>query len=170
MKKLLALILLLPSLALADTVIETKTKTINVDLTISTSAYASGDIVGGEFTISDALSPGAFSGILQSVVLSDDDAEGANMKLVIFRDNPSSLGADNAAFDPTDADLELIACVVELNSHHAFSDNGATVATNVGCAIDADTATTLYGALVADSTPTYTATTDLSLNLTFMRD
>lgn len=177
MKKLLFLLLLLPALAFADTAIQTHTRTVQVDLDgVDTSAYAVGDVIDEKFEIANIVRSGTHSGIVQTVTIHDADAEGADLKLVLFDADPGTVGADNAAFDPTDTALEDVVCVIDVVVHHAYNDNGTSVAENVGCAFQipassgATRSTSLYGVLVSAGTPTYTAATDLKVQITVLQD
>lgn len=140
----------------------------SVTPTISTSIYAAKDNVGGvmEFTNAAATSGGTIEVLNVQVV--DNDQEMAPFDLVFFDRNPASgTFTDNAAMDPTDAELATVVGVLSIGSYADLNDNavadipyGRTMVLN---------GTSLYGALVARTTPTYTATSDLTVVLTIQQ-
>jgi len=138
--------------------------------TISTSVYAAGDAIGGLLEWTDAVRVSGGSAILQSVTIVDKDSERAAMDLVLF-DATFTAPTDNAAFDPTDAELAGVVGVVPIYSgdYSAFSDNAVAHRSGLGMPLVL-AGTSLFGALVARSTPTYTATTDLSVILGILQD
>ncbi len=99
----------------------------------------------------------------------DRDQERADMDLVLF-DAAPTVAADNAPFDPTDAETLTSIGWISIGGGYFsdFTDNSIAH-------IDLDmayvlAATSIYGVLVSRSTPTYTATTDLVVSLTFAVD
>ncbi len=124
-------------------------------------AYAAEEVVGGllQFT------PGGDSNILNGLTLIDDDSEMASLKLFIFDEQPSAI-ADNAAFAPTRADLDkLIATIyIPTFNYETLPNIAAAYVPDINQVVPS----TFWAYLVTDgSTPTYTATTDLTLKLTF---
>lgn len=143
-----------------------RTKTIEVDLTISTSAYSAGDVVGGLITL-DVESLGG-GGIIRRVMLIDDDDEKAAMKLHLFDSEPTTI-ANDAAYAPAIGDLQAQIGTVEISASDYTTYNGNALAIKDGLAIEFS-ATTLYAYLVCDATPTYTAAGDLTLRVTVWQD
>lgn len=139
--------------------------------TVDTSAYAAGDLVGTKMTFD-------FSGlrnesgciIIDRVLVSDLAKQGADLDLVLFNaDLATNISEmDNAAFDPSDADLANIEAVIPITTDSAFSDNGVSFASDlqIGVHFGANAASQiLYGVLVSRGTPTY-ALGSLVVNLT----
>lgn len=174
MRKFLLLIaLFITNIASADVVVINKTRQVEATPTISTSAYASGDLIGTKMTLTGATSASVPNGTIVSVELIDKDAEAANVEVVFFDANPSNTTfTDNAAFAPTDADAANIICVREVQKHFAFSTNGVSEAQNMApCPFYlGGTNTTIYAAIVSRGTPTYTSTSDLTLRVGIFQD
>lgn len=146
-------------IALADTPIQTRSKTISVAPTVDTGAYATGDLVGPKQTLTGAGFTGVYTGIIQSVTITDLDNQAADFDLVIFSSNPSGTTfTDNAAFDIADADLPKVVCVIQVTTNVAFSDNAVIIANGNNCIFDATASSgILYAAPVIRSAATFTA-------------
>ncbi len=136
--------------------------------TIDTAIYAAGDAVGGLLTFTNAV---RFSGgglRIRKVLLVDKDQEQAPFDLVLF-DRTFTNTADQAAFDPTDADLANIVAVVPISVYANFNDNA------VGFSPDLDwpvllNGTSLFGQLVTRGTPTFTSSSDLTVILSVIQE
>ena len=177
MLKRLSLILaltLVPFIAAAqNTDISTKSVTVCATPTIDTNIYAAGDAVGGLLTFSNALRPNAFSGVITGAYILDKDAEGANLDLIIFNANPSaSTVTNNAALDLADADLSKAIEPISISSHTAFNsnDNGISGSGSLTRTVQTSSSVTLYGALRAVATPTYTSASDLTVCIGVLQD
>lgn len=152
------------------------TKTVTATPTISTSAYAAGDLIGGKMTLlnavrfGDSLRPG--SGEIRSVTLTDKAKQSATIDVVFFSVDPDSTTfTDNAAFDPDDSDLVEMIGFASVDSWSDFNDNSVGVALNLtGLAFDVGQNTAIYAALVSRGTPTYASTTDLTLRVGILQD
>lgn len=148
-------------------------ETVRISATPTISAagiYAAKDAIGGILTFANAARWSGGTGTIQAVTLVDKDQELANIDLVLFDQTIAGTVTDNAAFDPTDADLSNVQGWVAIGSgmYADFSDNSvAHVPVNIPyrCA-----ATSLFGALVSRGTPTYTATSDIVVILTVAQD
>lgn len=138
--------------------------------TISAGAiYAAKDVVGTLLTFANAARFAGGSGRVVAVQVVDKDQERANMDLILFDASPT-VASDNSPFDPTDAELSTCVGWIPLANgfYTDFTDNSVLH-------MDVDlsyvlAATSLYGVLVARSTPTYTATSDLVVTLTLAVD
>ena len=83
--------------------------------------YATGDSLGTNLTVSGLPE----HGIIRGVTVVDRADQDVNIDFVFSQ---SSLTVtDNAAFDPTDAELENVVGVIQVNSWFSFNDN------SVGC-------------------------------------
>jgi hypothetical protein len=135
-------------------------------------AYSAGDAVGGKLTFSEAVAKGQFSGVIDSLVLIDLAKQAIETDLYLF-DRDFTATNDNAAFDPTDADLANCIGVITLvaGDYKACSDNHVACKSNVNLpfALAAD-GSTLYGQLVTRGTPTYVAAGDLTVKLGVQQD
>lgn len=135
---------------------------ISVTPTISTTIYAAKDAIGGLLTFASAARYTGGGGRIVAVQLVDLDQERADMDLVLF-DRTFAAPTDNAPFDPTDA--EMATCVgwipIVGGMYSDFNDN-CVAHIDVNLAYNL-AGTSLFGALVARSTPTYTSTSDLTL-------
>ena len=139
---------------------------------ISTDAYAAGDLIGSAAielvaaTDGDAVNAEKHGGMVQSVVITDLAAQSASLDVVFFDANPSSTTfTDNAAFDPADADIVNIVGVASVTDWKAFNDNDVGQALNLAMPFVLDSGNTLYAVLVSRGTPTYGAATDLTLRV-----
>lgn len=146
--------------------------TVTVAPTISAAAiYAAGDAIGGRFELAGAVKVPSGAGEIKTVVVIDDDQELAEIDFVLF-DNAFTGVADNAPFDVSDADLEhCLGHVPFTQAHYSnFLDNSAGAHRNVGFVFSAAAGqTSVWGQGVVRSTPTYTATTDLTFKFVIAR-
>ena len=140
---------------------------IAVTPTITAGAYSAKDAVGGLLTFAAAARKAAGMGVIESLVVIDNDSENAELLLVLF-DRTFTAMVDNAAFDPSDADLAN--CVgwicIGAGKHYTFADN--SVATVIDQPLQfklAAAGTSLFGQLMCIGTPTYTAVSDLTIKL-----
>lgn len=138
-----------------------------VQPTITAGAYSANDVVGGLLGFSLLNGYRQVAGFIRSVRISDDDNEKAALKLHLFESAPAAI-ADNAAFAPSFADLRKRFAVIAIAAADFTTINSnaqAIVSTNTSLDFQAENAT-IYGYLVCDATPTYTAVTDLVITLT----
>lgn len=138
--------------------------------TITAGAYSAGDVVGGLLTFTFATGYRQCAGFIRSIRLSDDDNEGAALKLHLFLSQPASI-ADNAAFAPSFADLCKRFAVVAIGTadYATINSNKQAIIYPSSLALDFQTDTqSLYGYLVTDGGPTYASTSDLVIALTAM--
>lgn len=147
------------------------TRFVSVTPTVDTSAYASGDVIGGKLTFSNALPWRTGTGFLVSVTISDKAAQASDLDLVLFESDPdSSTFTDQAAFDPADADLSKVLTVVNFgsSSRFAFNDNGVKHVASLAVPIKGRSSAgvvTLYGVLVSRGTPTFASSSDVTVKL-----
>ena len=107
-------------------VIITQEQSIDIVLqpTITAGAYAAGDALGGLLTFANAARVAGSSGRIVKVVIVDDDLQLAPIDIVFFNQTFTNT-ADNAPFDPSDADLENCIGYVDVaaTDYAAFADN-----------------------------------------------
>ncbi len=146
-------------------------KIIDRTPTISTTpAYTAGDAIGGLLTFTDAARATGKGGLIETVVIRDNYIRDAAMDLLFYQ-YAITVPTDNAVFDPSDADN--VAClghvVIGAANYCDFYDNSVATVRNVGISYTCN-ATSLYGVLVARSTPTYSATNDITVRISVMRE
>lgn len=144
---------------------------ISITPTISAGAiYASGDALGGMMTFVNAARQDIKTGKVTKIVIIDDAKQLAPVDLVLF-DRTFTSTADNAPFDPTDANMQN--CVGHLSvaaaDYASFVDNSVATVDDIGFEY-ALNGTSLYGQMVVRGTPTYVATDDLTIIFTMERD
>lgn len=166
----LLIFLLVPISAFAQ-VVSTKTTVVEAAPVVDTSAYATGELIGGKLTLANATASSTFTGIISNVVIIDKDKEGADLDVVFFDTNPTATTfTDQAAFDPDDVDLLNIICTVSVTTDVSFSDNGMSYANNVNCPFRTTDNSTIYAAIVSRGSPTYTSSSDLLLRVGILQD
>lgn len=133
--------------------------------------YAAKEAVGGKLTFANAARVAAGSGIINSVVIIDNDGESAELVLALYQADFVA-SADNAPFDPTDADnLNLIGHVKILAAdYQTFTDNGVATVSGINLPFKLPAGTSIYGQLMCTGAPTYTAVTDLTVKLGILQD
>ena len=130
--------------------------------TVSTSpTYAANDVVGSILTFS-----GLRNGTLQAITICDNAAQAVDYLLVLFESAPTTI-ADNATFDIADADLDKIIYQDSLTSssnRQAFTDNSYHYLYGLSVPLWS-AGGTVYGFLITTGTPTYAATSDITVTL-----
>lgn len=130
-----------------------------VNIAVDTAIYASGDALGEKNSFPNVPEHGT----IMAVNVIDRDSEAVNLDLVLFsRDIAGS--ADNAAFAPSDAELSDCQGAVLVDTWKTFSTNSLGSESNVALPYWAPTGS-LYFQCVTRGTPTFTATTDVLVQL-----
>lgn len=152
------------------------TRVISQTPTISTDAYEAGDVVGGVQHLQRALAL-ARGGILQSLTVKEKGTQADALTILLFRSEPGSVAADNAAFTLADADLAECVGVIEVAADDFVSVGSASVATiRPELALEGkksskkEDAGDLWAVVVAVGTPTYTSASDLVFEYGFRPD
>jgi len=130
-----------------------------VTFSLSTSIYASGDVLADTQEVTGALLNTAGGGIIESIVVIDQDAQAQALDLV-FLDTDGSLGTENSAVGPTDAVAAKILGIIPVlaSDYKSLVNSQVATLTNVGLAIKAASNTTsIYLGAVSRGTGTYTA-------------
>lgn len=147
-------------------------KVVEVPITVTLDAYTAGDVVGGILT-SDAIPQLSGGGELSWVRLVDDADQSEPYLLYVFNSTPSTI-ANDAAFEPTEADWLKCLGVIDIpaaNYDQAGSEGCAFAAakdrkTLEGIAFDNLADGHLYFYLVANaSTPDYAAADDVTIHI-----
>lgn len=134
-------------------------RTLDLTPTVTAGAYTANDVIGGLLT----LPMERVSGLIEDVVVIDDANQSAAIDLYFFDEAPTAI-ADNAAFAPTIADLQKLIGVVSVagGDYTTVNSNAyATKALDVG--FESKQAFNIYVYAVVTGTPTFAATTDLTL-------
>lgn len=140
---------------------------VSVTPTIGTDAYTANDVVGGLLTF-DVTGGAIGGGLINSAWVVDDDDEKAALKLYLFDEAPTTI-ADDAAFEPTAADLKKLVSVVSISAYTTVNSNAYCVVEDINNVFTAPNGN-LYGYLVCTATPTYTAATDLTVKLMILAE
>lgn len=141
-------------------------------VTISTSIYAAGDVIGDELTLTNAMRVSSGSGVLHSIAVFDADNEKAAFDILLFESDPAGTYTDNAAASWNTADFAKFLGRVNVATTDYLTVNSRALAvkTGIGLTVKASGSRNLYAVLIATGTPTYTATTDLTLRFGFLQD
>lgn len=148
-----------------------ETSYIDVALTLDTTIYASGEVLFIPTNIPAAMRAINKKGVLQSVILIDEDDLGIALDLVFLSAN-NSLGTINTAVSITDANAREILGIVSIAAADYIDLGGVCIATknNIGLVVKPITgATNLYVAGITRGTPTHTVG-GLRLRLGFLQD
>ena len=150
---------------------------LTVTPTIDTAIYAAGDALGGLLEFEDARTAFARSGYICGALLKDNSKLNQLIYLALF-DRTFTPSADQAAFDPSDADLANLVSIIrfEAADYASFADNSAAMVGYDSLEVNlpfvlVEGGTSLFGQLYlgAGMTPTYTAATDIIIEL-FVKD
>lgn len=136
-------------------------------LTVDTDAYTAGDVVGGLIEL-DSGNPGGGC-LIETLRLIDDASQAEPYTVYIFggATAPDTI-ADDAAFQPTVADLKKLEGTVEITANDYLvisdgaADNDVAIKTNLNLRHFGHK---IWIYLVAGDTPNYAATADLTLTL-----
>ena len=141
---------------------------VTVVLTMNGAANHAGDVLADTQEIADAVRGSGGTGILQSIMVQDDDDKGGAIDIVIL-DTATSIGTENAAVSMTDNDnilgtVNVLATdfVDMINSQHATMNN-------LGIVVKAKYGTSLYVAVVMRDANTVTAS-GMTLRFGFLLD
>jgi hypothetical protein len=147
-------------------------KALTATPTVSTSAYTSGDNVGGKVTLSDVCRGQMGSGLIQSVVITSKSIQTATFDVVFFNADPSgSTFTDNVAQAIVDADLSKIIGVAQCTTVVALAAESIHQATGLALPFAlSGGATTLYAAIIVRGTPTLGSTSDIWISVRVLQD
>jgi hypothetical protein len=149
------------------------TAAVTVTPTItSASAYASGQWLGGKLSFAGAARatpPG--SGMVQSVVITDASKQNASIDLVLFNADPATTTiTDKTTADINSADLGKVIGVVHLSDWTSGSTSSIGQAQQQAIPFALPSGTTVYGAMIVRSTPTYGSTSAVGVTLRVLQD
>jgi len=147
---------------------------VTVTPAITAGAYTAGDALGGLLTFASVVRSAGGCGEIVKVTIIDNAKQSAPIDLVLF-DRTFTPTADNAAFDPSDADLQncLGYISVAATDYSEFNDNGvATKASGLQMPFEYELAaggSSLFGQMVIRIGDTYAATNDITVKITVRR-
>lgn len=168
---LFAISLLLPALVYADNVIVTSTNVIQVTPTITAGAYLSGDIIGGEISLPNAVRSHVDTGVISSIEIFDKSGLAIDINAVFFVGDPATTYTDNDDFQPSDADgVSFLRCPVSITDCIAATDNAFCSASNINCPFKLTESTDLRMVLIAGAGVTYVSTSDLTVKVGILQD
>ncbi len=163
-----------PTVAAPYAVATPKTIRVTAAQTVTaSSAYSSGNVVGGKITFANAVRVAAQGGIVQSAVLRDKAGQNVSYDLFLFDADPSATTVtDKAAVALNTADLGKGVGVVQFSgvALGAASTMGISTASGQGLAFKLGSGSSLYAILVTRGTPTYASTSDVSVDLIILPD
>lgn len=136
----------------------------------ASSAYTTGNLVGGLMTFSSALLT-AGSGVLESISIRCKSVQTATFTFFLFDSNPTNSTWTNKSAPAINAsDIPFLVGAYQLASyssglgtHTIYTLNGISQAISAG-------ATTLYGVLTVTGTPTFASTSDITVVLGILQD
>jgi hypothetical protein len=133
---------------------------VRFNLVVTAEAYTAKDAVGGKMIIRNV----GKSGVIRGFNVIDQAAQDVDYKLALF-DADFTATADGAAFAPSDADLRDKALMpLTIETHFAYNDNSATMSGDVLHPYTTNNnEDALFMQMWTDGTPTYVATTDVSV-------
>lgn len=145
---------------------------LDLTLSLDTSAYADNDVLAAPQELTGVFRMPGHPVTLQSVLLLDEDDQGQDIDL-LFLNATGSIGAENAAYSPTDAVARTIIGVVSIVAADYIDNVNSQTAhkENIGLILKgaSDTTSVYVAAVVRSGTPTYTAS-GIRLKLGIMRD
>lgn len=127
--------------------------------TVTAGAYSANDAVGGLLTFSNAARASGGSIVIDAITIVDKSQQDPTLELLLF-DQTFTNVADNAAFDPTDADLANVIGIIPFTVWYDFADNSVTTRAGLGLSCKL-AGTDLFGQLVTRTAPTLSATSDI---------
>ena len=170
MKRYLIAMLFLPSVCCAQQY--PNTVCVYASPSVDTSAYESGDLIGGKLTFAGALRAATSSGYVVSATVFDQAAQAVDLELVLFGSDPTATTfTDQAALDVADADTFKVASAVSFGSasRFAWADNGMKYVSEIMRPV-VGASTSLYGALVSRGTPTFATSADVRVQVCVSQD
>lgn len=132
-------------------------------VTPDTSIYAAGDSIGGALTFSITGSSTG-GGLINSLLVTDNDNEGAAGALWLFKQDLATPIADQAAFAPIFADLSNLVGIYTLPAFVTVNSLKVAILNDINDKFQTTT-NQLIGYFVPSGTPTYAAAKTLRFQL-----
>lgn len=142
-----------------------------VPVVSSSPAYSSNDAIGGSMSFTlDAFAQDQGC-ILEAVTISDAAKQSANVDLFLFNPGQTpTTGTDNTAYDPSAANIKLAIACLSITTHFITANRNLSVLRGLQLPIPlpaTQASRTMICQLVARSTPTFAAVTDIQVSLLF---
>jgi hypothetical protein len=139
------------------------------NIAVTATTYLSGTCAGSKLSFASAIQAPGASGIIQKVVLRDKqgaaiDNLAAIYDLILFNADPTLATITNASTFAFNADLSKAIDSISLVGMVPDA-TGGIITVECSRRFKLSSGTTLYGALVCRGTPTFTSTSDISLDL-----
>ncbi len=134
-------------------------KDVNANPTISTSAYASGNSLGGVIDFGAIARASGSPLLIVSATLSDSSQQNAAIDLLLFNANPSN-GTYTDHATPTYNKTDALMCrgVIPFGAYANIGSGGSVCSIpNVGLSIAPNGTAHLYGLMLVRAAPTYAA-------------
>lgn len=165
--------MLFSSTAFADTSIITNSRVITLTPAIQTSAYATGDLIGGKQLLANASRGFTGSGVISHIAVTDKDAINAEFDLVFFSSDPSaSTFTENGSLSINDNDLIKRICTINISSssYTSYPTNSSSDSLNNNCVFKTLGSTNAYLAVIIRSSATYLSTSSLTFRIGILQD
>jgi hypothetical protein len=141
-------------------------------VTIDTAAYAAGDSLAGEITLTNAARTSGGSGVVTDIVLFDDDGEGASLTILLFDADPAATAIANGAFAWGAGDMARLIGIVPVATGDWITVNANKIChkSGLGIAFKAVGSANLYAHILINEIKTFTATTDIGMAVKCIQD
>jgi hypothetical protein len=159
-----------PGVAMEGTfIVDTRQLSIAVIPTISAGAYMPGDALGGKLTFENVVGEEDGGGItIDSIIFTSQDRVHPDIDLVMFTTDFAAT-ANNAEFDPSDADLPNIFAVIKSGDWAQFKN--AEVSSRAGLGYNGVlVGQHAYGQMVIRSAVSFTGTDHISVRIGVRQD
>ena len=139
--------------------------TLTAAPTVTAGAYSASDAIGALMTFTDAVRATGGHAKIHTLTFTELGITANVINLWLFSDSIAAI-ADNAAFDPSDAEMFTCVGVIPLVAadYLIATDNQAITMENVGLVYNC-TGTSLYGQFEAVGTPTFAGTADVKVRM-----
>ena len=145
-------------------------RTFTVTPVVDTSAYAAGDAIDVLQSIDDAVRSADQAGIIEQISIVDASGQDAALDLVLYTSVVTD-GVDNAAYDPSEADLkESVGAVSILATDYSSLVNNSVATVQPNFHMQFNATTTLRFQIVSRGTPTYAGADDLQIRFVIKQD
>ena len=143
---------------------------ITVAPTVTAGAYSAKDVVGGLLTFANAASVYKGAGIIRKCVIKNN-ANVADLLMVNLFSQAPAVIADNAPYDPTDAEMaySIGSFAIVAADYVLGTDNAIATKLLEMPFVLVSGGTSLFAYVSTVATPTYAAITDFAITLTIER-
>jgi hypothetical protein len=139
----------------------------------ASSAYSSGDVLGGALELPAAVRHAGASAILNTLLVTDVEEQDAAIELLIFDREPTQTYTDHEACPELDEDIAFLIAKVTIANGDYVSVGGLAINDISGLGRPLKAAkgvSSLWVVPVLGGTPTYGATTDVRMLFAFLQD